>query len=250
MPSKIQRLQEQLAQTTEWVDFIKAHSNLPGPRGNLELAEAVANQGDVAIFITLLAQDGPQVQENTPEVFVVFCGLVGLGKLMGAGDLTWVETLRRYANDLRWRLREAVAIAFQKMGLANIPAVLSSLQTWSGGTRLEQRAVVAALCEPVLLRDAAVVKAVLVELDVITASLVSAPDRSTDNFHSLRQTLGYGWSVAAAACFTCARPYLDKWCAHTDQDVRWVMRENLGKKRLIKAAPAWVEDQLPYFLKI
>lgn len=250
MPSKIQQLQEQLAQTTQWVAFIKAQSNLPGPRGNLELSEAVANQGDLAIFTNLLAQDGPLVQENTPEVFVVFCGLVGLGTLMGKGDLTWLETMKRYANDSRWRLREGSAIALQKMGMANMPALLNSLHTWSTGTRLEQRAVVAALCEPVLLKDPAIVQAVLVELDIITDSLVGAADRSTDNFRSLRQTLGYGWSVAAEACFNCALPYLDKWCTHTDQDVRWVIRENLGKKRLIKAAPAWVDEQLRKFQKI
>jgi hypothetical protein len=33
-----------------------------------------------------------------------------------------------------------------------------------------------------------------------------------------------------------------RWCSHDDPDVRWVVRENLGKARLARLDPAWVEQ--------
>ncbi len=208
------------------------------------MAEAVFQEGDRSQFESLLAQDSPDVSENTPEVFVVFCGLVGLGKLINQGERHWHTTLRRYANDPRWRIREACAISLQKVGLQD-PAVLLDIVTpWAAGTRLEQRAVVAALCEPALLKQPAVVLAVLILLDAITASLAAAGDAKTDSFKSLRQTLGYGWSVAAAADFNQGQPYFERWCRHSDLNIRWVMHENLGKKRLQRTDPQWTAAML------
>lgn len=140
----------------------------------------------------LLAQDSPDVSENTPEVFVVFCGLVGLGKLISQGERHWHTTLR----------------------------------------------------EPALLKQPDTVQAVLILLDAITASLAAAGDAKTDPYKSLRQTLGYGWSVAAAADFNQGRLYIERWCQHSDPNIRWVMRENLGKKRLQRADPQWTAVML------
>jgi hypothetical protein len=66
----------------------------------------------------------------------------------------------------------------------------------------------------------------------ITSGIVDAPDRGTEPFRVLRQTLGYGWSVAVAASPEEGIARLDRWMGSDDPDVRWVMRENLKKKRL------------------
>jgi hypothetical protein len=34
-----------------------------------------------------------------------------------------------------------------------------------------------------------------------------------------------------------------KWLADADPDLRWIMRENLGKARLARLDAAWVEQQ-------
>lgn len=34
---------------------------------------------------------------------------------------------------------------------------------------------------------------------------------------------------------------MEKWLAAEDRDVRWVMKENLKKKRLVRADAGWVE---------
>src|SRR5512147_1747201 len=103
--SKIDDYRQTLKKLDDWIPFLKKESGLPGPRGNLELAHAVAREGRKQQFEQLLLF---QAQENTPEVFLVFCGVTGLGKL-AACEPRLFEQLRPYASDARWRVREAVA---------------------------------------------------------------------------------------------------------------------------------------------
>lgn len=64
-------------------------------------------------------------------------------------------------------------------------------ETWSGRDLLEKRAVVAAVCEPKLLKDRETVSRVLNLLDRITEDLLNVINRKDDNFKILRKTLGY-----------------------------------------------------------
>jgi hypothetical protein len=50
----------------------------------------------------------------------------------------------------------------------------------------------------------------------------------------LRQALGYCWSVAIAADPGPGLVAFAVVCANPDPDVQWVVRENLGKKRLAR----------------
>jgi hypothetical protein len=51
----------------------------------------------------------------------------------------------------------------------------------------------------------------------------------------LRQALGYCWSVAIAASPDEGFRLFERWATIEDADVRWVVRENLKKKRLARA---------------
>ncbi len=248
----------------DWEPYLLAHSNLPGPRGNLELAEAVADEGTEAQF-RRLAGLGPDVApENTPGCFLAFCGVVGLGAIMargtgrgevaspglpyrrrGRGTLGGVtpplRMLRAFASDPRWRIREGVAMALQRWGDADMAALLAAMTDWAAGNLWEQRASAAALCEPRLLRRPEHAAAVLTILDGITASIAQVTDRKTDTFKTLRQGLGYCWSVAVAALPETGKPLMEKWLVGPDDpDVRWIMRENLKKNRLARMDAAWV----------
>ena len=39
------------------------------------------------------------------------------------------------------------------------------------------------------------------------------------------------------------RALMERWLADDDPDVRWIMRENLGKARLARMDAGWVERQ-------
>ena len=44
--SKVEAYREALRGLTDWEPFLLKHSGLPGPRGNIELARAAAEEGE------------------------------------------------------------------------------------------------------------------------------------------------------------------------------------------------------------
>ncbi len=134
-------------------------------------------------------------------------------------------------------------MALQRWGEADMGAMVDEAEAWAGGTRLEQRAAVAGLCEPALLGDVATTKQVLAVLDRITATVRGAADRRSAEFIALRKALGYCWSVAVVAAPPRGQALMEKWLADDDPDVRWIMRQNLGKARLARLDAAWVARQ-------
>ena len=233
-----------LRQMTEWDDFLRRESGLPGPRGNLELAAVVARAGTETLFRRFAAMDAGNAPTNTPGEFLAFCGVLGLGRLVAEGRSEYLTNLRTAASDPRWRLREAAAMALQTLGDANMGALLAVAEDWSRGNWLEQRAAAAGLCEPRLLREPAEVMHVLAILDRITGNLAASPGARSDGFRTLRQGLAYCWSVAVAALPEAGKPAMEKWLNYGDRDIQWLMRENLKKTRLVRMDAAWVEDRL------
>ena len=237
---------------SDWTPYLLAESGLPGPRGNLELAQAAADTGRLEQFNAWLEWTPERAPVNTPHEFLSFCGSVGLGRLLadtlGApegvkGDerLELLERLRLLAADPRWRTREAVAMALQRLGAQDMDALLDSVAAWVEGRPYEMRAAAAGFCEPALLGEEPHALRVLAALERITARLEAWPAPRDAEVMVLRQALGYCWSVAAAACPPQGMRQIERWAASPDKDVRWVVRENLTKNRLVRIAPTWVE---------
>lgn len=158
-----------------WDDYLLKASGLPGPRGNLELAQVVAGEGDRKLFERYLAWDARRAPTNSPHEFLAFCGVLGLGRLLAEGDRNVLPVLRRWASDPRWRTREAVAMALQRLGETDMDQLLQAMEDWSQGNWLEQRAVAAALCEPKLLVEKRHARQVLRLLDRITIGFRESP---------------------------------------------------------------------------
>ena len=211
---------------------------------NLELLQAVADLGTEQLFLRYLDMHPAVAPYGSAEEFLPVCGTAGLGRLLVEGKTEYWAVLRCQASDRRWRVREAVAIALQRFGRQDMPVLLAEMHQWCSGTLLEQRAVVAALCEPALLADPINARTVLSVLDQITTSILRLTNRSGDDFRVLRQALGYGWSVAAVAVPEAGKPYLEKWFTCPDKDIRWMMKENLKKKRLARMDAGWVAEWL------
>lgn len=225
----------------DWDPYLLAESGLPGPRSNLELVQAAAELGSADRIRCWLAADSPDTApENTPAVFLTVCGTVGLGRLLAEGDSATLDELRALANDPRWRVREAVCMALQRWGDSDMDALLAAMDIWAGGSRYEQRAAAAALCEPRLLSEVAHAARTLALLDRLTAGLINAADRRSEPFRTLRQALGYCWSVALVANPVAGRPLFEQWSRSPDADARWVVRKNLKKNRLERLDAAWV----------
>jgi hypothetical protein len=238
--TKKEDYRKELKKLNHWDSYLRKMSGLPGPRGNLELAQAVAEEGDQELFERYLRYTPDIAPENTPDVFLAFCGVVGLGRLIAEGKKHYFNNLRELSADSRWRIREGVAIALQQVGDGNMDLLLRELKVWSRGNLLEKRAVAAALCEPRLLKNTEHAQMVLDILNEITHSIFIVEQRKSEEFIVLRKGLGYCWSVAVAAYPEYGKKLMEQWIKSTDKDIRWIMRENLKKNRLLKCDEKWV----------
>jgi hypothetical protein len=218
-----------------WEPFLAAESRLPGPRANLELVEAVADEGDEPRF---------RGWAGSGDEFLAVCGVVGLGRLAAEGRDDLLPELRRHASDARWRVREAVAMGLQRVGDARFDDLLDEMRRWAAGGRLEQRAAAAALCEPRLLREPGRGEDVVALLDRVVDSLTRAPDAAEPDARVLRQALGYCVSVATVTAPGPGMALLERLAASTAPDARWIARENLRKARLRRLDADWTARTL------
>lgn len=239
--NKIMSYRQALKKIESWPPYLLANSGLPGPRGNIELAQAVAEEGTKELFLDFLEYDYKKAPTNTPEEFLAFCGTLGLGRLLAEGDLSLWAILKNSASDPRWRMREGVAMALQSLGEVDMAMLTDEMKKWSQGNPREQRAAAAALCEPRLLRDPKHAEQVLDILDQITAGLLKPRDYPPEDIMVLKKGLGYCWSVAVAALPEAGKPLMENWLKCKHKDISWIMKENLSKKRLQRMDAEWVE---------
>ena len=113
---KVQAYVEKLRGIENWDEYLMQESGLPGPRGNLELIQAVAEIGNEEQFLHLICFTPEKAPVNSQEEFLAACGTVGLGRLVAEGKTEYLRLLRSFASDPRWRTREGVAMALQIYG--------------------------------------------------------------------------------------------------------------------------------------
>ncbi|WP_454051226.1 HEAT repeat domain-containing protein [Cellulomonas sp. Marseille-Q8402] len=214
--------------------YLTAGSGLPGPRANLELMAACADVAPPELLLDLA---------DEPDEYLRCCGTVGLGRLL-VESVVGPAALRARAADPSWRVREAVAMALQRVGDAD-PAMLRDLVAdWGGDPDpLVRRAAVAGVCEPRLLRDPATAAAALRACAAGTASIEALPAaaRRDPDVRTLRQALGYCWSVAVAGDPAAGLPAFAALTTSADPDTQWVVRANRTKARLRRL----LEEQHP-----
>lgn len=210
--------------------YLTARSGLPGPRANLELIGAFADVAPAGLVLALA---------DSPDEYLRCCGTVGLGRLVvdvptGARtDLT--DLLRVRAAEVSWRVREAVAMGLQRIGDAEPALLLALVASWvDDQDPLVRRAAVAGICEPRLLRTPATATAALDACAAATVSIHMLPSdaRRDMGVRTLRQSLGYCWSVAVAADPDAGLPRFAALRGSDDPDVAWIVRENEKKTRL------------------
>jgi hypothetical protein len=240
-------------------DYLIDHSNLPGPRANLELVWAFADEvaalcaaPDVSLNRSYVALEWLLWQlhhrypadlygsdPDSPLQMPQLCGAVARGEWAAAFRHIelGVSTLLEMADSPMWRVREAVVMGLQRMLAREWDSTLRRVRRASlDATAYRWRALVAGLAEPDLLIDTA---RALAALDLHYGALaylrrLPSDVRRTDPVRTLRQGLGYAVSVVVVAAPEAGFAQMRAWAAWNDPDVKWVIRENLKKKRLQK----------------
>jgi len=236
--------------------YLLAHSNLPGPRGNLELAAAFAEltaeqvlESPEPMWRCCVQLTGLSVEEapaNDPREFLAFCGTQAIGAIGSVSSNYFHEAMTRLhtaASDSRWRIREAVAMGLQHLLARERERTLAELAAWiQPGAWLAMRAVAAGVAEPPLLRDTQTARAALTLHVTILDQLqtAGAQERTSAAFKTLKQGLGYSLSVVVAALPPEGFAYLHQLAGSSDRDVQWILKENLKKARLTRNFPGEV----------
>jgi hypothetical protein len=231
---RVEQYRAELRRRRDWEPYLAANSGLPGPRGNLELVQAVGDEASKSVLWRWAASD---------DEYLAVCGAAGLGRF-AHDDPKVMRRLEELAADPRWRVREGVAMALQRLGKQDMDRLIDEMETWAKRGPYVQRAAAAGLCEPPLLKEQKRVRKVLEILEMITRSIEASRDRKGDGFRVLRQAMGYCWSVAAAAAPGPGRSMMERWLRSNDPDVRWIMKTNLGKSRMAALGGTWVAAQM------
>jgi hypothetical protein len=231
------------------MEYLASNSNLPGPRGNLELADAFADvvsdyEGDCeklwSLCMRLSRFSLVEAPVNNPREFLVFCGARGVG-VLGTSSRFFQEAmcrLKELASDARWRTREGVAMALQNMIAGQPQETLKELARWiKGDNWLAMRSVAAGVAEPALLKDEATAHEAFELHKQIFSRIMVAKERKSSEFRTLRQGLGYSLSVVVREVPKEGFAYMQQLAEQQDADVLWIVKENLKKNRLLKNFP-------------
>jgi len=236
--------------------YLITNSNLPGPRGNLELAKAFAdlvedfskNQSEHLWQLNSEFSRIPadEASTNDPAVLVAFCGANGIGAIGATVSQYFEQTLsilKMLANDSRWRMRESVCFGLQRMLAQNSVETLKELESWIiDGTLLQLRAVAVAIAEPVFMKNFQFAATALNFHQQIFDRVRIFDDRKSENFRVLRKALGFTLSVVICGIPGPGFKLMQNLIDSNDPDLHWIVKENLKKNRLIKNFPEKVES--------
>ncbi len=228
---------------TKTIENLLANSGLPGPRGNLALLYSFAHNATADEIGECLAYYHDNLK-NSPEEFVTMCGIVGYCILNQNNIEKVLVKIRGYASHQSWRIREAVAIGIQEIAENNMAKIIDNLEKWLDGNDLEKRAIVAALCEPKLLKVKSINCRILNILTQITLEFGEIISKLSEDQNSLRKTLGYGWSVAIAATPDEGKAAFEEIARNKNKHIQWIIKENLKKNRLRVMDKEWSEKML------
>jgi len=250
-------LLESAAGAAELEAFLVSNSNLPGPRGNLELAFALADcfetpeigERHLELLRGWSAISPREAGVNDPRSFLTFCAIVCLGTwcLHAPEDVRdgILGDIKAAASDPRWRIREASAMAFQRIAEKDFEVVRDVFSSWvKTATLMEMRAIEAALAHPPILGVRETADFCFEVTDGILERVESLPadERRSEDFRVLKKGLEYTISVFAAAAPETGFPFLRRWAQSDDADVVGIIRHNLAKSRLARRYPQQVQE--------
>ncbi len=234
----------------ELEDMLISNSDLPGPRGNLELAYAFGDCVNAVQYVddtlwNILTDwalvPAAETPPDGPGEFIPFCAVQALGAVFTLTDdqqkTRIIEIFKSASNDPKWRIREAVAMGLQWIEEKDFSESKEIFVNWiDEASLLERRAIIAALAHPPVLYNRDNVRFCLEITGKILNDIIDleAGFRKTEEFRVLRKGLEYAISVFTAHLPDEGFEFMKKWALSHDPDIKKIIKSNLGKSRLTK----------------
>jgi hypothetical protein len=223
-------------------ELLTRGSRLPGTRANDALAEAFAQacrargaKAD-ALVLAMAGLSADEAPGATALEFLPVCAVTALGTRAAADPAMrgrFVGELHAHADDLRFRVRDAVIAALARVGGAAGEALAFDVDSWMDGY-FHAAAVLSALGNDVWLTQLHAPDAVVARLDDAFALARDAP-RSAARYpgrKALVDALRTVPTLAAARFGVSVFDMLERWAAAADPELRAVVEENLASRKL------------------
>ena len=229
-------------------EYLMNESGLPSPRANLELAQAFGRmteelysdasdthpiESTIDEWIELSVSDAPT---GNPREFLVFCGVIGLGAIAARkrrelGNI--LIRLREKSNDGRWRIREAVCFALQRL-LYRYGAPFSHyLEQWAQtGSSYELRAAAVSVADPPLLENTDFAFKALYLHRLVFSRFQKFDNIDREARRVLVQGLSFSLSVVVTALPEAGFDFMAELAHEDNKDIQKILKTNLAKDRL------------------
>jgi hypothetical protein len=217
-------------------------SRLPGTRMNSDLADAFADlcrargaRADAAA--TALARlSADSAAGGTAGEFLPVCGVLGLSARAAADGTVrrrLLAELHARADDLRYRVRDAVVAGLARVGAATGDALVAEVAAWMDGY-FHAAAVLRALESPAWLGAVRDATAVVARYDEAFALLRDAP-RAAARWPGHKALLEALATSPAAAALTLGAPVFDmleRWSQVADPVLRDAVQKVIDSRKL------------------
>jgi hypothetical protein len=223
-------------------DLLARGSHLPGTRMNAALADAFAQacrargaRAD-ALVIAMARLSADEAPGATALEFVPVCGVLALGARAAADEkqrAKLVAELHAHADDLRFRMRDAVVDALARVGAASGDVLAGDVATWMDGY-FHAAAVVRALASEAWLASLHDADGAVARLDDAFGLLRDAP-RAAARWPGHKALVEALTSAPAAIAARFGVPVFDmlvRWSAVSDPVLRELAEAPLASRKL------------------
>ena len=235
--------------TNQLTEYLKEHSNLPGPRTNLTLAFKTSE-----LLTKSWTQNRKFVQQcfnewtSTEDEYLLLTRNMTLGYILSKHDEpAFIKVLYRENFNPMWRRREAVTLGLQKTLVERPGFTLQLLRDWADERNwLLRRNVLMVLAHPQALKVNSDVREELRRVihEAMDAVRDAEPEeRRSDGFKLLKKSLGFILSVAAGYDDRVIDD-MQRWASTGNRYLKSIVKQNLKKKRLQRSHPDEVKALL------
>jgi hypothetical protein len=223
--------------------FLCRTSHLPGPTANLELARVFGtmctmhgSKGEKLAF-TMAALDADEAPGGTELEFLPVCGVLAAAACATANPKSradMLDLLHDRADDLRYRVRDAVVEGIAKIGSADGDALALDVASWMDGY-FHAAAILRALAHENWLphlHDAAIVAMRLDEAFALAKDAPRAAARYPGR-KALIDALSVTPGLLANRFGVPIFDLIEKWSKVVDPDLRVAIEKMIGGKTLL-----------------
>lgn len=218
-------------------------SNLPGPRGNLEMIHEFSKYIEMqpkteSLFDLLLRLWGTDSDGDNPETILTLSGLIAVSNYCEIVEFEHrvLNVITEAMNDTRWRVREIVQESLKIIAHFDYTYLISYFDSFKSPTVLEWRAMITTLAHPEILKTPLQISYALGMLEKTFDAYKEfevTEDKNDASFVAFIKGLMFAPSVIVSVAPDKGFKILENSINHSKK-MNQIIKSNLKKNRVVK----------------